>query len=178
MKKNKLICLAVALATTLMVVTGCASSNPATEATGDQTDAEVYKSYILGEFIEADEGTVLFTQEEMKLRVSDKNVTTQKLVINDMFSKQYYSCPISVKTRGLSMQHTDVVVDIVFFVHDDICVPTPYGELHFSDEWADYLDVTVAENKTAYTFCTKTAKKEHRCSQYILTAAENLLQGI
>lgn len=150
-KKNKLICLAVALATLCMVVTGCSTPQTDSKATGNLAE-ETYKSYILGEFIEADEGTVLLAQEKTKVQISGKTVSTEKFIIKDRFSAEYYSCPIAVKTKNISMQDGDVVVDIIFFTKDDICVPTPYGELHFSDEWADYLDVTVSEDKNIYTF--------------------------
>lgn len=33
----------------------------------------------------------------------------------------------------------------------DICVDTPYGELHFSEEWYDYLKTEVVEEASTYS---------------------------
>ena len=141
--KNKLICLAVALATVLFM-TACGGSPQTTENVATE-----FEAYIMGQFVQSDMGTMLEAQSPQKVKVGGKTVETNAFVIQQRFDDQFYSCPVVVKTTHATLSGDNVVLDIEFFVKDDICIPTQYGLLHFSDEWVDYLDlVTIDDDKT------------------------------
>lgn len=145
--KNKIISIAVALAATVMMCGCSASSSPAAE-----TEATQFSAVIMGEFVQADMGTMLESQSPVQVKADGKKAETSAFVIEARYPDQYYGGAVSVKTDTVQFKDDNVVLGIEYFIKDDICIPTEYGILHFSDEWADYLDLKITDEGKTYLF--------------------------
>jgi hypothetical protein len=106
----------------------------------------------MGELVQADSGTVLEAQTPVSVKAGGKKLQTSVFVIEDRYADEYYGGAVAVKTDGVLLKGEQVVLDIEYFVKDDICIPTPYGMMHFSDEWADYLDLSITDDGSTYLF--------------------------
>lgn len=144
--KNKIISIAVAV---LAAVSMCACSDGGTDA---KPQAAEFETVIMGELVQADSGTVLEAQAPVAVKAGGKKVETAAFVIEDRYADQYYGGAVAVKTNAVLFKGQQVVLDIEYFVKDDICIPTPYGILHFSDEWADYLELEITDDGNTYLF--------------------------
>ena len=144
--KNKIISTAVAV---LAAVAMCACSADKAEATPQATE---FETVIMGELVQADSGTVLEAQTPVSVKAGGKKLQTSVFVIEDRYADEYYGGAVAVKTDEVLLKGEQVVLDIEYFVKDDICIPTPYGMMHFSDEWADYLDLSITDDGSTYLF--------------------------